>query len=406
MNVRHDRDLYTLSHGHTMGFSALGLLVIATLGSAVRAEPDIVEVFAAGKEAVHGDLGQDYAQFREQNIAVTNNGTVVIVCQGRNKSRWSDRSGQDLVVKTSKDSGKTWSKARLVVTHGRKSICPNAAVYDSKQNRIHVLYNLFMWDYTNVPKDVRGDMGDLHCRQFVVTSDDEGENWLKPREISDMVDTNGAVMVVGSGEGIQLQHGPWRGRLIVGGGDFHKGKKVLCYYSDDHGQTWKRSKVVPWEGKMAWASESKVAELPNGILVLNSRTFVQNGSKQRLRTRAFSSDGGTTWTKLENDPALKTVSCNGSLISVRHPKGRDGVILLCSVPVGPGRTQGTVYVSFDGGKTWPRTKLIVPAEFAYSSLMQLPDGKIGLFYEGAGYKTIELARFTLDWLLNEQSSIK
>ena len=152
---------------------------------------------------------------------------------------------------------------------------------------------------------------------------------------------------------------------------------------------------------MAWASESKVAELPDGTLVLNSRTFVQDGSKQRLRTRAFSADGGITWTKLENDPALKTVSCNGSLIAVRHPKGRDGVVLLCSAPVGPGRTHGTVYVSFDGGKTWPRSKLVVPTEFAYSSLMQLPDGKIGLFYEGRGYKTLELARFALSWLLNE-----
>ena len=133
---------------------------------------------------------------------------------------------------------------------------------------------------------------------------------------------------------------------------------------------------------------------------------MQDGSKQRLRTHAFSRDGGITWTKLENDPALKTVSCNGSLIAVRHPKGRDGAILLCSVPVGPGRTHGTVYVSLDGGQTWPQSKLIVPTEFAYSSLMQLPDGKIGLFYEGRDYKTIELVRFTLSWLLNERSLIK
>ena len=208
-------------------------------------------------------------------------------------------------------------------------------------------------------------------------------------------------MVVGSGEGIQLRHGPWRGRLIVAGGDFYKGKKVLGYYSDDHGYSWNRSKVVPWYGKMAWASESKVAELPDGALVLNSRTFVQNGSKERLRTRAFSKDGGVTWAKLENDPALKTVSCNGSLIAVQHPKGRAGVILLCSVPVGPHRTHGTVYASFDGGHTWPKSKVVVPTEFAYSSLMQLPDGKIGLFYEGRDYRKIELVRLELSWLLNE-----
>ena len=209
-------------------------------------------------------------------------------------------------------------------------------------------------------------------------------------------------MVVGSGEGIQLEHSPNRGRLIVAGGDFYKGRKVLCYYSDDRGKTWKRSKVIPHRGNMAWASESKLAELPTGTLVLNSRTFVEDNSFHRLRTRAFSRDGGITWTRLENDQALKTVSCNGSLIAASHPRGRDQTILLCSVPTGPGRTCGTVYVSFDGGLTWPHKKVVVPTEFAYSSLIQLRDGRIGLFYEGRLYRTIELVRFTLDWLLSDE----
>lgn len=364
--------------------------------------PEPVMVFVAGKEDIAGveNAAAKYPQYREQNVVVTNDGTVVVVCQGRNKSRWSDRSGQDLIVKTSRDSGRTWSRGRLVVSHGLKSICPNAAVYDRQTNRIHVLYNLFLWDYTRVPKDVRSEMGDLHCRQFAVTSDDAGASWSKPRDISQMVQTRGAVMVVGSGEGIQLAHGPHKGRLIIAGGDFYRGKKVLCYYSDDHGQIWTRSKIVPHTGQMAWASESKVAELPNGTLVLNSRTFVTNGSEQRLRTRAFSQDGGQSWTTLENDPALKTVSCNGSLIAVAHPEGRDGAILLCSVPVGPKRTHGTVYVSFDGGRSWPQHRLIVPGGFAYSSLVQLPDGHIGLFYESDGYRSLRLVRFTLPWLLD------
>jgi N-acetylneuraminic acid mutarotase len=192
--------------------------------------------------------------------------------------------------------------------------------------------------------------------------------------------------------------------LIVAGGDFYKGKKVLCFYSDDHGTTWQRSEVVPHTGKMSWASESKVAELPDGTLVLNSRTFVTGDSKQRLRTRAFSNDGGCTWSTLENDPALATVSCNGSLIAVPHERGQDGAVMLCSVPVGPGRTHGTVYVSLDGGRTWPLRKLIVPGEFAYSSLMELPDGMIGLFYEASGMLDINLVRFSMDWLLDGQAA--
>jgi sialidase-1 len=214
-----------------------------------------------------------------------------------------------------------------------------------------------------------------------------------------MIKTEGAVMVVGSGEGIQLKHDENKGRLIIAGGDFNKGKKVLCFYSDDHGKTWHRGQSVPFKGEMAWASESKVAELPDGKLVLNSRTFVITGDKQRLRTRAFSNDGGVTWSVLENDPALKTVSCNGSLISVKHPKGKDGTILLCSVPVGPKRTHGTVYVSFNEGLTWPVKKLVIEGQFDYSSLMELPDNSIGLFYETNSHKDIKLVKFNLDWLM-------
>lgn len=360
-----------------------------------------IEVLVGGQEDIDGiENGRaQFPRYREQNVVVTSKGTVVLVAQARNKSRWSDRSGQDLVCKTSTDSGRTWSRARLVVTHGNESICPNAAVYDRDTNRIHVLYNVFGWDYTRVPRDVRGELGDLSCSQHVATSDDEGRTWSAPRDISAMVVTGGAVMVVGSGEGIQLRHAKYRGRLIVAGGDFLKGKKVLCYYSDDHGETWERSSVVPHEGAMAWASESKVAELPDGTLVLNSRTFVKGDSRQRLRTRAFSTDGGTTWSTLENDPALKTVSCNGSLIALEHPGAQSGGVLLCSVPVGPGRTHGTVYASFDGGKTWPVKKCLVETAFAYSSLVSLPDGTIGLFYEARNHLDIRLVRFGLDWLL-------
>jgi sialidase-1 len=375
------------------------LLPVAASVSERTSAVDTIPVFIAGNEDFEGveNASEKYPQYREQNVVVTKSGRVVAVCQGRNKSNWSDRSGQDLVCKWSDDNGTTWSGGKLIVTHGNQSICPNAAVYDKEKHRIHVLYNLFTWDYQHPP--VRGEVGDLNCRQFQIWSDDDGETWTKSRDISAMVETKGAVMVVGSGEGIQLSRGIRKGRLIIAGGDFYQGKKVLCFYSDDHGETWRRSAVVPWEGKVSWASESKVAELPDGTLVLNSRTFVADGSKTRLRTRAFSRDGGATWTTLENDPALQTVSCNGALLAVPCDRGTGGTILLCSVPVGPKRTHGTVYVSFDGGKTWPHKRLVVPGLFAYSSLVQLPDGAIGLFYEARSHKDIVLARFGLDWLM-------
>jgi sialidase-1 len=68
------------------------------------------------------------------------------------------------------------------------------------------------------------------------------------------------------------------------------------------------------------------------------------------------------------------------------------------VPTGPKRTHGTVYASFDGGLTWPVKKTLVPGEFAYSNLVQLADGRIGLFYEARNHLDLKLTRFPLAWL--------
>ena len=61
-----------------------------------------------------------------------------------------------------------------------------------------------------------------------------------------------------------------------------------------------------------------------------------------------------------------------------------------------------VQADLEGGKTWPFRKLVVPEQFAYSSLMQLADDKIGLFYETNHHKDIKLAKFSLDWLFSEK----
>ncbi|MFC1497491.1 exo-alpha-sialidase [Verrucomicrobiota bacterium] len=374
------------------------ILIIAVLCYGVLAEA--IDVFVAGKEKTDWRKKSDephYCKYREQNVVQTKSGRIVVVCQGRNKSSWCDRSGQDLVVKTSDDNGRTWSPVRLVVTHGNHSICPNAIVYDREKNCIHLLYNLITWDYKNPPH--KGELNDFNCVQYTIISNDEGETWSKPKDVSDMVGAGGSIVVFGSGEGIQLEKGKHKGRLIVAGGDFHKGKKVLCFYSDDHGATWKRGNPVPIKGQAVLASETKVAELPDGTIVLNSRTFLGGKKGQRLRSRSYSKDGGVTWLPLENDPAMKTVSCNGSLIAVKHPKGKDGTVLLCSVPVGPNRTHGTIYTSFDNGQTWPVKNMVVPEYFAYSSLLQFADGRIALFYEAEEYKKIKMALFSLDELL-------
>jgi sialidase-1 len=72
-----------------------------------------------------------------------------------------------------------------------------------------------------------------------------------------------------------------------------------------------------------------------------------------------------------------------------------------------GRNHGTIWASFDVGKTWPVKKLVEEGGFAYSSLSAgragtASQGLIFLFYEGAGHPSTagKMAVFNLPWLLD------
>lgn len=65
------------------------------------------------------------------------------------------------------------------------------------------------------------------------------------------------------------------------------------------------------------------------------------------------------------------------------------------------RIRGTVWASFDGGKTWPLKRLVDGGSFAYSSLAAGREGTPGegliyLLYESDG--GAKIARFNLAWL--------
>ena len=91
---------------------------------------------------------------------------------------------------------------------------------------------------------------------------------------------------------------------------------------------------------------------------------------------------------------------------VRLPiKGRDILIFSnCDDP--SARRNGTVWVSFDGGKHWPLKRLVEKDSFAYSSLNAgrkgtATEGLIFLHYEHSGSR---MASFNLAWLCAGEST--
>ena len=169
---------------------------------------------------------------------------------------------------------------------------------------------------------------------------------------------------------------------------------MYAVFSDDGGASWRYGDTAP-EGTKGHANEVQFVELNDGSVMLNARN--QGGDKQRKV--AISRDGGQTWSATHNETALVEPVCQASLL--RHPTAGDPMrdIFLFSNPASQSaRTNGTIRLSRDEGKTWSVSRVLYPGSFGYSCLASLPDGSVACLFERDGASKISIARFTINWV--------
>ena len=140
---------------------------------------------------------------------------------------------------------------------------------------------------------------------WITRSADDGSNWTPPEEITASVKRpDWTWYATGPGNGIQLRSG----RLVIACDHILKVSQERhshVIYSDDRGKTWAIGGVADDK-----TNESAVAELRDGSLLLNMRSY----RGQNRRQIARSSDRGLTWSKAQPDPALIEPVCQASLI--------------------------------------------------------------------------------------------
>jgi sialidase-1 len=364
-------------------FAVFAGLLLFTSSLAVAVDFTEANVFTADQEG--------YNTYRIPALIVTKNGTVLAICEGRKAGR-GDHGDIDLVQKRSTDGGKSWGPLELIHEQGgteKITIGNPCPVVDQQSGTLWLPFN----------RDNDG--------VFMLSSNDDGRTWSKPREITASVkESNWNWYATGPGNGIQLTRGKYKGRLVIpcdhrvngpkdDKGAWQQAGRSHVIYSDDHGQTWKLGGSTEFG-----MNECAVVELTDGTLMLNSRSY----RGKACRGISLSKDGGATWEPTYDDPALVESVCQASLIRYSWPSdaANDKGFLLFSNPAVPkGRDHVTVRGSTDDGKTWPHFRLICEGSSAYSSLATLPNGEIGLLYERDNYKQLTLARFSKDWLLSK-----
>ncbi len=351
------------------------LLFLSVPFSTSATEFSQVEVFRSGQDGYH--------TYRIPALIVTKQGTLLAFCEGRH-SGGGDNGDIDLLLKRSRDGGRTWSAAQLVADFGEDTLGNPAPVVDQKTGDIVLLMTRNPGKVTE--RQIVEGMGTGTRTVWLSRSTDEGVTWTSPIEITSTTKApDWTWYATGPGNGIQLRDG----RMVVACDHIVAGSKAMHSHviiSDDGGRTWTLGGSASDR-----TNESAVVELQDHSLMLNMRSY----HGRNRRAVATSQDGGRTWSDLTIDDALIEPVCQASLISLG--KGR----LLFSNPADTKRVRMTVRLSRNDGQSWPVARVVHKGPAAYSSLASLKDGRIGLLYErgeSRAYDVITFARFDRRWL--------
>lgn len=407
-----------LRYGFLLATLTLSLL---SAGGSFAAEPFLekVDLFEANTEG--------YKLYRIPGIVVTKQGTVLAYCEAR-KSDAGDWGPIDVLLCRSTDGGKTWQpRQQLVHIEGDLPINPVAAAKNLDKPGDNTVNNPVAFvDHET------GAIHFLYCLEYMtcyyMRSDDDGVTWTDAVEITQTFeqfrpDYDWKVIATGPGHGIQLTHGPHKGRLVVPvwlslgtGGHAHRPSVTSTIFSDDHGQTWQRGAIaIPDTPEFVYPNETVIVQLSDGRVMLNARSE----SKAQRRLITISPDGVTNWSTPRFDDALLEPICMAGIVRVREAAANQPGLIAFSNPHNlarrdrkeePGKSRDRVNVSIklsdDDGDTWSASRTLEPGFSGYSDLAALPDGTILCFYERGStdgvnnYRTglLTVARFNEAWV--------
>jgi sialidase-1 len=318
---------------------------------------------------------EGYNTYRIPAIIVSNSGDILAFAEGRKNSR-SDTGDIDILLRRSKDNGKSWEKVQIIWDDNHNTCGNPAPVVDRETGTIFLFST---WNHGDDPEHKIIDGTSIDTRRiFVMASADNGITWSKPKEITkDVKQESWTWYATGPCQGIQIQNGKYKGRLLIPCDHIEvETKKYYSHviYSDDHGKTWHLGGSSPTD----MVNECTLAEIFDGNIILNMRNYDPN---EKFRKTSVSKDGGITWSGLKTDSTLSEPICQGSLHRYSFAQEGKNRLLFLNPSNPEKRSNMTLRISYNDGLSWDYALELYPGPSAYSDLVRLSNGNIGCYYE-------------------------
>lgn len=346
------------------------------LGANTRAQRLGLALRQSGDDGVYA--------YRIPGLVTTSKGTLVAVFDVRYSTSIDLQEDIDVAAMRSEDGGKTWQKMQTIIDMGEYGGLPQSqngvgdpcVLVNDNTGEIfvvaawtHGLGNQRAWG--NVGK---GLLPEETAQLMMVSSKDDGKTWSEPRNITAQVkDPSWTFTLQGPGRGITHSDGT----LVFPLQYILNGKpKAAIMYSEDHGQTWRTHAYAKDD-----TTESQVAELSNGQLMLNMRDNARTG-----RAVSVTSDLGRTWERHPSSGQLREPVCMGSLLAVKAQDNYTGkhLLLFANPDNSKERKDISIKASLDDGRSWDYT-LLLDEElcWGYSCLTMIDSETVGIIYESS-----------------------
>lgn len=330
-------------------------------------------------------------------------GRILTVTDRRYRYNWDLPNHIDLVARFSDDNGTNWSTPSVIAglyndridNQGPDFGYGDAALVETVSGKVVCMMA--------ADHQYQSSTAQEPIRMFMGESNDGGDTWEKPKEITSQLynavfggapsPLQGVFVTSGKGLCLSKQQGDnarYNGRILFAMVcKFESGPyQNYILYSDDEGAHWKVSANSAYVG----GDEAKLIEENDGTVVLSTRRSGERGFNR-------STDAGTTWGEQTVDPQIWGTSCNADLLVYNDS------VYIHSILNAPDRRNLTLYLSTDKGKTWPYEMVVNTLPAAYSTMVKCADGDIGLYFEDgtmSDHYSMNFLKFPCEWIMSNK----